>query len=319
MADLIPIASIRRDGGTQPRATLNLNWVEEYGQDMIAGAEFPPVVAFYDGSIYWLADGFHRTEAAIAVGLAEIAADIRQGTQRDAILYSVSANGTHGQRRTNEDKRRAVLTLLDDPEWSKWSDHEIARRCVVDHKVVSRLRPPPVDTGAKPQPETRVFIHPKTGQPTTMRTGGINAGRSAASPAKTPSPPEMRAPRVDRSPESIPADHCRHEEVEDCASELCPLVEDVGDAAAEAPEPMPEFDRAAADLHRQIMVAVATFGTIEATPREAMDACNKHSGRGVLPSVVNQAASWLKDFAVLYEVEEPIRAQTVQEIFGAAA
>jgi hypothetical protein len=38
--------------------------------------------------------------------------------ERDAILFSVSANGTHGQRRTNEDKRRAVLCLLNDPEWA---------------------------------------------------------------------------------------------------------------------------------------------------------------------------------------------------------
>jgi branched-chain amino acid transport system substrate-binding protein len=43
----------------------------------------------------------------------------------DAILYSVGANEMHGLRHTNEDKRRAVLTLLNDPGWSKWSDPEI--------------------------------------------------------------------------------------------------------------------------------------------------------------------------------------------------
>ena len=32
---------------------------------------------------------------------------------------------------TNEDKRRAVMTLLADEEWGKWSDNEIARRCEV--------------------------------------------------------------------------------------------------------------------------------------------------------------------------------------------
>ena len=39
-----------------------------------------------------------------------------KGTQRDAILWSISANATHGLRRTNEDKRRAVTRLLQDPE-----------------------------------------------------------------------------------------------------------------------------------------------------------------------------------------------------------
>jgi len=48
---------------------------------------------------------------------------------RQRHLYSVGANADHGQRRTNADKRRAVLILLNDEEWGKWSDREIARRC----------------------------------------------------------------------------------------------------------------------------------------------------------------------------------------------
>ena len=60
--------------------------------------------------------------------------------QRDAILFSVSANAQHGQRRTNEDKRRAVMRLLEDPEWSRWPAREIARQCGVTHPFVSALR-----------------------------------------------------------------------------------------------------------------------------------------------------------------------------------
>ena len=37
------------------------------------------------------------------------------------------------------DKRRAVIRMLEDAEWSKWSDREIARRCAVDSTFVSRL------------------------------------------------------------------------------------------------------------------------------------------------------------------------------------
>ena len=96
---------------------------------------------------YWLADGYHRWHAATIAGLQTIGADVRPGGRREAILHSVGANAEHGWRRSNEDKRKAVLTLLNDREWSGWSDREIARRCGVDNKVVARLRPEPVSEG----------------------------------------------------------------------------------------------------------------------------------------------------------------------------
>jgi hypothetical protein len=54
--------------------------------------------------------------------LAEIAADVRAGGRRDAILYAVGANAAHGLKRTNRGKRNAVMVLLKDPEWSDWAD-----------------------------------------------------------------------------------------------------------------------------------------------------------------------------------------------------
>jgi hypothetical protein len=62
------------------------------------------------------------------------------GSKRDAILCAVGANADHGQRRTNADKRRAVQTMLQDPEWSGWSDRQIADQCAVSHNFVGSLR-----------------------------------------------------------------------------------------------------------------------------------------------------------------------------------
>lgn len=143
---MIDIDLIRIDGGTQARAELNQETVAEYAEAFKAGAEFPPVVLFFDGSSHWLVDGYHRYFAAKAAGLKTIYEKVTPGTQRDAILFSLSANATHGLRRTNADKRKAVQTLLDDPEWSSWSDREIARQCGVTHPFVSSLRNPKVVT-----------------------------------------------------------------------------------------------------------------------------------------------------------------------------
>ena len=134
------LEQIRTDGGTQPRAQMDRTVVAEYAADMGNGATFPPVVVFYDGSEYWLADGFHRVEAAKSLGLVEIAADVRQGTLEDAKWYSYSANKLHGLRRSNEDKRRAVEAALAHPYASRHSGEEIARHCGVSNATISRYR-----------------------------------------------------------------------------------------------------------------------------------------------------------------------------------
>ena len=60
----LDIDQIRTDGGTQPRAELLIETIEDYAEQMQRNAEFPPVVVFFDGKEYWLADGFHRLAAA---------------------------------------------------------------------------------------------------------------------------------------------------------------------------------------------------------------------------------------------------------------
>lgn len=97
-------------------------------------------MVFQDGESFWLAEGFHRLAAYQAAGIEEAPCDVRSGGLRDAILHSASANTAHGVRRTNADKRRAVMMLLDDEEWSNWSDREISRQCAVHHETVASTR-----------------------------------------------------------------------------------------------------------------------------------------------------------------------------------
>lgn len=166
----LKVAEIRRDGGTQTRAALDFATVTDYAEAMTDGAAFPPITVYYDGTAYWLADGFHRVAAARQIGTVELDAEVIQGGRRDAILHSVGANTTHGLRRTNADKRRAVSCLLRDQEWAQWSDREIARRCGVDHKMVSRLRDELSLGKSASEPRTYTTKHGTTAQ---MRTENI--------------------------------------------------------------------------------------------------------------------------------------------------
>jgi len=174
----IPLERIKTDGGTQMRATLDADTVQEYLDAMqpIGWGDFPAVVVYYDGTHYWLADGFHRVEAyrLAAANLdqpANVPADVRSGTRRDAILHAAGANASHGLRRTNADKRRSVETLLRDDDWRNWSNREIGRRCNVSESFVREVKK---DLGIDTAHETQ-YIHPKTGEPTTMQTANIGA------------------------------------------------------------------------------------------------------------------------------------------------
>ncbi len=207
----VELRKIRMDGGTQSRAAINEATVAEYAEAM-ANPEtvFPPVVVFFDGKDYWLADGFHRVAAWTQLGRTDIPAEIRQGDLRRAILYSLSANSTHGLHRTNEDKRRAVNVLLGDPEWMAWSDREIAKVCGVSHPFVSGLRE--AVTGNVTS-ENRAYTT-KHGTPATMNTAKIGA---VSKPDQEPQPqqnnvvalPSQPAKAEQSKPDQEPADPAR--------------------------------------------------------------------------------------------------------------
>jgi hypothetical protein len=145
---------IRIDGGTQPRVAIDQEIVDEYAEQYSTGIDLNPVVVFFDGATYWLADGFHRYWANKKIDCEFVFAEIHQGTQRDAVLYSVGANAKHGLRRTKGDKRKAVLTMLTNPMVSlddagnPRSNCDIARLCHVSEFIVRKIRKEQDDAGS---------------------------------------------------------------------------------------------------------------------------------------------------------------------------
>jgi ParB-like chromosome segregation protein Spo0J len=137
---LLPIADIRMDGGTQSRVAIDESTVDSYAESLLNGDVLPPPIVFFDGSNYWLADGFHRVHAAIRAKRTEVYCFLKEGTQREAILYAVGSNVDHGLRRTNADKRRSIELLLQDPKWRQKSDAWIADTCRVSDKSVAGRR-----------------------------------------------------------------------------------------------------------------------------------------------------------------------------------
>ena len=250
---MLELDQIRTNGGTQSRVELNQETVAEYAQAFTAGASFPPVVVFFDGANYWLADGFHRYFGARDAGESAIDAEIITGTQRDAVLYSLKANATHGLRRTNADKRKAVETLLKDAEWATWSDRKIAEVCGVSHELARQVR------GA--------ICHPLTDSPTrTVERNGKTYEQNTANIGKKPvaMPPaaapatgqDVVEPEIEAPPEYTELD-AAHDQISELQAEL--VVARMGDIPEE------EKQQAAgliAELHAEIKTLNATLAAV---------------------------------------------------------
>jgi hypothetical protein len=179
---------IRVDGGTQPRAELLFEVMEEYAEDMRNGVKFPPITVFFDGKDYWLADGFHRVGAHLrAFGEdAPIEVEVIEGTQSDAQWYSYGVNKAHGVRRTNPDKERAVRAALQHAKGAGLSNCQIAEHCGVSEFMVRKHRKASTSIKSKSTgPEMATSIESKSdgdGAATSIKSKSTNPGERPPAP-----------------------------------------------------------------------------------------------------------------------------------------
>ena len=143
---------ININGGTQARVQTTDDAIESYADEMSQGAVFPPIVVYYDGATYWLADGFHRFLAARRIERPTISADVFPGGRTDALRHALGANATNGVYRNNADKRKAVAIALE--EWPDRANPVLAELCRVSSDLVRRCRMELVQSGKIQQPGT---------------------------------------------------------------------------------------------------------------------------------------------------------------------
>ncbi|MEI7881520.1 MAG: ParB N-terminal domain-containing protein, partial [bacterium] len=177
------IEKIRTDGDVQSRERISDDYVEELADLIQDGKKLPPIEVFNDGTDIWVSDGFHRIHAHLKANKRTIRCDVKKGTKAAAMLASCAANQTHGLRRTNADKRRAMeLTLKLKPDWS---DQAIANHAGVHVNTVALTRRQlPQNVGVE-------------------RTGVDGKTRKIPPPPGTPKPTKDAKPQQDK-PKKIP-------------------------------------------------------------------------------------------------------------------
>jgi hypothetical protein len=248
-ARLLQLSEIITTAGTQIRARIDTDSVDEYAHAMLDGAKFPPVVVFHDGNEYILADGFHRVMAGARNGFKDIEADVRKGTKSDALKYALGANTTHGLKRTNADKRRSVELALS--EWPKLSDRELSNICAVSDSLVLTVRREATAFKKQLEPEVRIGKDGKTRK--------LPAKKSKPQP--TEEPPEEQAERPHIEVESTePTPKSSKQE----ATEALNALAAAGDDGA-----CDEFCRAFVALRVEIIESVLNRKQLERLEREA--------------------------------------------------
>lgn len=191
----IKLEKIITDAGTDVRNEINEDAVNEYGQSARNKDKLPPLVVFDSPDGLLLADGFHRYFGFERQGIKEYDCDIRKGTRSDAIKFALGCNTTHGLRRTNADKRNAVIIAL--KEFSNLSDRTISTMCNVSVDLVGDVRR---DIEAaednKPQSETESEEPACQSSPPPRKIQGKDGKTYTAKipPRKQPESPEPKKP-----------------------------------------------------------------------------------------------------------------------------
>lgn len=175
------------DLSLQTRAGTDAETIDNYAEAMADGAQFPEVTVFTDGAHYWLADGFHRVMAAKQNGRTVIAADVRKGTEDDAVVFGGTANNKQGRRPTRADVQHFLQMVW---EWREAifggtpTGGNLAERCGVSRETGRKF----VAEMLAEMPNAPLRSPANVGQVKMPESGGIEGG-SPMPMAQVPSMP----------------------------------------------------------------------------------------------------------------------------------
>lgn len=219
ITQLLEIAKIRCDAGTQSRARSDEDQIEEYAERMAAGDKFPLLDVFFDGKEYFLADGFHRLLAAIRNKLSKFECVVHKGTLQDALWFSLGANKKNGLHRSKADKQKVIeLAIVKFPDKTQ---EQIALHVGCNQSTVQRFQSQLMQTHKLKVPERRMGADGKS-RPT--KYGPPPSSRPPSSPPSRQNAKFAVSEVCDKTGLPIPAKRLelwnRRQEVQDMLTAL---------------------------------------------------------------------------------------------------
>jgi hypothetical protein len=126
----------------QPRVTIDQEVVDDYAAILVDRPDaLPPLDVFDVAGVPYVVDGYHRWHAHRKIGAEWLPCRVvGKGTLDEARWISTRSNQTHGLRRTNADKRAAVLSALATAIGGEQSNRVIAEHVGVSADLVAAVR-----------------------------------------------------------------------------------------------------------------------------------------------------------------------------------
>ena len=135
------LTQLEDDKKYQLRVEEDLSAIRDLAQAYNDGETIPPIeVVQVDTQRYIIVDGHHRYAAAKEAGIESMECRITEGSEYDAFILSLGANANNkALKRTNADKRKAVITALDCKDFNRYSNRKIAEICKVSSTFVDKI------------------------------------------------------------------------------------------------------------------------------------------------------------------------------------
>ena len=136
----IKLDKLTADSKYQLRVSEDTSAIKDLASAYADGETVPPIEVVDTADELIIVDGFHRYAAAIKADLDSIECVVTLGTEREAFTLSLGANSNNkALKRTNDDKRKAVVVALTCTDFKTKSNRDIANICKVSPGLVDKI------------------------------------------------------------------------------------------------------------------------------------------------------------------------------------
>ena len=137
---VINLEDLTVDAKYQQRVRESSSAIDDLATAYRDGEAVPFIKVVDTGSEKIIVDGFHRYSGAKEAGLSSLECHVIVGTEEEALIEALGANAENkALKRTNQDKRKAVITAKSSPEFKAKSNRDIANICKVSPGLVDKI------------------------------------------------------------------------------------------------------------------------------------------------------------------------------------